>query len=236
MEIDLARATGCQHDGVVRADDLYAARRLMKYVGAVAANALGVRSTADPLMVGQEFDGVVILEDRDPRMIVDGMQECAFDLAASKIAGVYDAVRRVAAFAAKIERAGARARELRAERDELFDALGAFVYEDFNRVRVAQSGTGSQCIANVSFERVMLVEDAGDTALRVVRIRFGAIFLGHDEDVEAGKLRDLERKEQSGGAGAENQNVCSRMGERLMGEDNTETTKKPSRFRRRAFN
>jgi hypothetical protein len=210
MEIDLTRTARRQHDCVMCADDLYAARRLVQHVGTVASYALRIRRAADALVVRQQFDGVVIFEDRDIWMMVHRGKQRALHLAARQVVRVYDAVRRVPAFAAEIELPRAVARELCAKLYELSNALRALFNEHPNSIFMAESRPGDQRIADVRLEGVVFVDNARDAALRVIRVRFRTVFLRNDENIQTCQLCSLKGKEESGGAGAKYKDVGAR--------------------------
>jgi hypothetical protein len=83
--------------------DLDAAAWLVKHIGSVAPDAIRVRGSADPLMVCQQFDRVVIFEDRYARMTVYGCKQRPLHLTTGKVSSVYDAVRRMATFSSKMK-------------------------------------------------------------------------------------------------------------------------------------
>lgn len=125
---------------------------------------------------------------------------------------MHDTIHRVSTLAAQIERSGPRPREVCSQRNQLFHALRTFMHKYFDRVLMAESCARDQRIFYVRVEGIVFIDHTRDTALRVIRVRFGPVFLGHDKNIETGQFCRLERKEETSGAGAENEDVSSRKG------------------------
>ena len=73
---------------------------------------------------------------------------------------------------------GARAIELGAPLDQLFDAHRTFFHQDAGCRLVTQSVAGFQRVVEMQADFVVVAERGRDAALRVLRVRFGDFTLG----------------------------------------------------------
>ncbi len=132
--------------------------------------------------IQDEIDGRRVLEEGDVLLRVTRGQQRPLDLAAGDVPRVDDAPGRVAALARQIELARGAPVELRAERDEFPDALGALSHRHLHRVRVAEAGAGHQGVLDVGLEGVRGRQHAGDAALGVLGVALVALTLGEHGD------------------------------------------------------
>src|SRR5437762_3482486 len=118
-----------------------------------------------------------------------------------------------------------RLRKSRSQFDEIVHAFRAFANKHTNGVFMAESSAGYERIMDMCFQRIFTAHYTCNTALRIVRVRFRARFLGHDEHAQAGMLRDRECETKSGRTGAKNEDVSFRKRSKLE----FDVTKSPSR-------
>ena len=167
-------------------------RAPVEHVGAEA------RRIAAVLRERQQIDRHVIVEHRDVRVARDGGEQRALDLAAGDVFPVHDAMARVPAFAAEIERA--RRRRVRAARRCRAGAATMrrpFVARTARRrrdrtARHRRSSVSATCCSKLSSWR----EHRGDAALRPVRVRVARPLLRDHDDaaVLGGEQREVEAR------------------------------------------
>ena len=179
----------------------------VKNIGAQAAVFVG--HTQFP--GGDQVDGNVVFENLDVGLLGNGVQEGALDFASGYILGVQDAAFGMAAFASEVKLvaavfAGCLAfGELHAHFDQFSDAGGAFFDDRADDVLPTEACAGGQGIPDMEREGILLAGDGGNAALGIVRIGFGAVFLGDDGHASVGG--NLKRKSQSGNAAAKYEEV-----------------------------
>ena len=106
-------------------------------------------------------------------------------------------------FAVLLIRAG---REVRAETDEVADAVGSFVNDELDDVAVAEAGAGIERVVDVSLEGVLRAPHRGDAALSERGVADREAILGEQRDGAA--LGRLEREEETGDAAADHERVA----------------------------
>src|SRR5579883_1404575 len=105
MKIGLPSAARCNHHGIARPNDLDLSRSFIENVCTIASYGAfsEQRSTsANPLMIGKKLYSEMILKYRYARVIVYCFQQSTLQFTARIIAGMNDAVRRVAALPPQI--------------------------------------------------------------------------------------------------------------------------------------
>ena len=99
--------------------------------------------------------------------------------------GMQNPVAAMCAFAGKGE-LGSLAIELRAPLNQFFDALRAFLHQDFRGFRIAQTIAGNERVLQVQADFVFVAECGGDAALGILGGRVGDFSLRQDHDAASG--------------------------------------------------
>ena len=122
-------------------------------------------------------------------------------------AGLDDAAPLMRGLASQRELAGVGAVERRAELEQLLDARRCVARENLDDLRVADAGAGALRVDCVQARRIVLADRGGDAALRPIRRRaFAQPRLAEHGDACGLKL---ERRDQAGDAGADDQRVAA---------------------------
>ena len=154
-----------------------------------------VTPATPPSAAQQQVDGERVLDHLDLGGPRDRRDQGALDLGAGGVAaGVGDPVAVVAALAGQAELAVGVEVEVRAERDQLADGVGALGDQDAYGVEVAGTGTGDEGVPLVLRRGVARAEGRGDAALRPLGRAGVEHVLGDDED-----LVDAAAQAQRGG-------------------------------------
>src|SRR5262245_57425483 len=95
--------------------------------------------------------------------------------------------------------------EMRAPIDQRLDLFRRFADHALNDIAMAQAASGRQRIFDVVFKAIFRRQDTGDAALRIVGVALLDLVFGDDKDIE--RLGNLERRPQTGYAGANDENV-----------------------------
>ena len=198
VEIDLA-GTARGDNGVGRGDGYDFVVVDVENVGAPAA--IGLEAE---LCAGDQVDDDVSLEHRDVRVRAYLLIECLLHGGAGGIGDVDDTPVAVAAFACQVV-ARAAARKRHALCDQPIDRLASVFDHESRRRRVAQSGASSECVLDVCFDGVGIVEYGCDAALRPGR---GRIFNGTLRDHgDLAMVRQAKRDRLAGKAAAKHHYV-----------------------------
>jgi hypothetical protein len=144
---------------------------------------------------GQQVDGERVLDHLDLGSTRHRGDQRPLDLRAGGVAaGMGDPVSMVTALAGQAELPVGVQVEVRAERDQLTNSVGAFGDQDAYGVEVARPGTRDQRVALVLLGGVSGTECGGDATLRPLRGAGVEDVLGDDQDPV-----DLAAQPQGGG-------------------------------------
>src|SRR5262249_17711712 len=151
-----AGAAGAEH-GRACGEAMDLARGAIEDVGAPAVGLA-------PVVRDQEIDGEVVLVDRDAGVRPHGLRERADDLVPGRVERVEDAPVRMAPFAAEVVLdvlliAVPADVEVRAEGDQVTDALGPLADDGLDDVAVAEAGAGDERIVGMGLEAVLRAPD-----------------------------------------------------------------------------
>ena len=174
------------------------------------------------LAVGPERDhagATIVLDeqlDREPalanldRAALDRGDERTLDLGAGRVAArVHDAGERMTALAGEQQLVAVGAGlgvELRAERRQLADTVGALGHEHLHRLDVAEPGARGERVGEMQLPRVGLGQRGGDAALRVTGGRERQLAL-REHDRRQALPSGLERGRETGDTAPEHENV-----------------------------
>ena len=203
VAIDLARTTGGEHNDT-GTKDLDFSCLFVEHVGAEATvvdAAIAQATTRD------QVDRVVVLKKRDLRMRRRRLHQRLGDRATRGVFGVHDATRGVTTFTGEVELGGVvgAARELHTALHQFLQARRSLFDTDANSFGIVETVAGDDRVFDVRGEAVVFVDDDRDAALRPARIAIEAVTLGDNRDATV--LGELESGGESGGAGAENEDI-----------------------------
>lgn len=194
--VQLARASGCQHDGAAK-DLEHFERAQVDVLDASAPLILnGLDDKASSRGMGKELD--IWLEMR-------ARQQCAHDLAASRIAvGVQHPAPRVGGFARE-DQAIVDPIELRSPFDEFRDVLPALFNQDGHGRFVAQSGARLDRVVAMKRHFILFAQSDGDAALGPFAVRFAEAVFRQDDHGPCGSKSD--RGTKSGDTAADHDKI-----------------------------
>ncbi len=153
--VDGSYAAG-RHQGDAGQELVYAPLGVQD-VGAVAGDVGGTAGYDLPQVVlGDDFDGEMVLVDVDVRVGADGLDQAALDFEAGVVGVVQDAELRVASLAVEVERAVGLAVEVHAPFKELAYLAGSAGHDFFYRRGVGEPVAGDHRVADMLLEVVNL--------------------------------------------------------------------------------
>src|SRR6185436_4412144 len=107
--------------------------------------------------------------------------------------------------------------EVRAEGDQVADAVGALAHDRLDDVAVAEAGAGDERVLGMRLEAVLRAPDRGDSTLRVLAGALGQAVLRDDHDGPV--RRAFERTREPGDAAADDEDLAlDRQGPRTFPE------------------
>ena len=171
--VDGARASR-SHEGDAREIGVHLSRLGVKDVGTEAFD-VGCASghTDAEVVLGDDFDGEVILQNLDVGTTAHGSHESALDFGTRVVGVVQDAEFGVSAFAVQVELSVGVLVEVDAPLDEFLNLCRGIAHHLFHGFAVADVVARNHCVLNVLFKVIdQQVGDAGDAALR-----FGCVCL-----------------------------------------------------------
>ena len=203
--VDIAHAAG-RHDGHFGQHGVYFVFLEVQHVGSEAGD-VGRALFDEPAQVvlREDVDGEMVLVDVDVVVAFDAFHQGALDLVTGQVVVVQDAVLAVPALAVQIVPSRRVLVELGPPLDQLFDDRRGARDDLLDGRRVADAGPADHRVADVFLERVGLVHDRGDAALRIVGVALAQLALGDDRDPAV--FGRFQRKAQSGDAAADNQKI-----------------------------
>ncbi len=203
MEIDLPEAPGADHRKPGK-EFPHLPLFGIEDIGPGTPDALAGLPPSLLVVLRDQLDGEVVFQHRDVRFRRDRVQKRALDFRTTPVAGMDDPPGGMAPLESEVQPAGVP-REFHPPLDQFTDPVRALPHQDFDGVSVAESDSGVERVPDVEIEGIVRGEDGGDSALGVIGVRFGAGFLGDDED---GSLRrGLQREGESGDAAPDDQEI-----------------------------
>ena len=185
--IDVAHAA-CGQEGDLGEVGIDLIGAAVEGVNAIAFDAGCVFGDPLPKMVlGDEVDGELVFFQLDIGVVVDCLQESAFDFGTGIILVVQDAELGVSALTVEVEAvAGTAFVEVYAILDKFADAVGCFADGHFHHLAVADAVARDEGVLDVFVETVAIVHNGGDATLCIAGGAFCGLALAEDTHLAIG--------------------------------------------------